>query len=394
MSEKELSLAEKWELDLEDARNGAKIRVSVPQCERCAHWIKGNAMHCAKYTEENKPRYVLFTKKECGYFESADPLVLSFSSDAQKKIFGGIFGFITADAIGVPVEFSSRNERNADPVKEMRAYGTYDQPFGAWSDDSSLMLCLIDAFNNGFSIDALKNNMIDYYMNGGYTPEGRMFDIGISTAKAIRRMIEGVPAVECGGNGDRDNGNGSLMRILPLGFISSSITRGELLSLSNSVSAMTHRTVRSMFACFFYSVFAEKLFEGKSLSEAYDAAVYAINYESDHFFDSEKMTYSDVLHKSIIGLDRRRIRSSGYVVDTLEAVLWVLFNTSSYEEAVLTAVNLGEDTDTIAALAGGLAGIYYGFEQIPERWVQTLLKKEMIADMTEKFAEYVLQPEK
>ena len=389
MSEKQLSIGEKWEADLESARNGAKILVSAPQCERCAHYVKGDAMHCAKYTKETKPRHVMFTKKECVFFESTEPLKISLSNDAENKIYGGIFGFITADALGVPVEFSSRQERNTDPVKEMRAYGTYHQPFGAWSDDSSLMLCLIDAFNHGFSVEKLKNNMIRYYTDGAFTPEDKMFDIGMGTANAIQKMIRGVPATECGGNGERDNGNGSLMRILPLGFVSPFVAQSELLTLSNAVSSLTHRTVRSQLACYFYSVFAGQLFEGRNLNEAYDAAILAVKNESSHYFDSEKLTFRDVLHKSVIKLDRRRIRSSGYVVDTLEAVLWALFNTKSYEEAVLAAVNLGEDTDTIAALTGGLAGIYYGFDQIPQRWIQTLLKKEMIADMTGEFAKYV-----
>ncbi len=389
MADKQYTIGEKWAADLENIKNGAHVDTAVPQCERCVHKVKGDALHCGKYASEMKPQDVLFAQKECPRFESADPLKISLSTDLEKKVYGGIFGFVIGDMLGVPVEFSARAERDKDPVRELRAYGTYRQPFGAWSDDSSLMLCLIDAFNSGFDIETLKQNMISYYTDGAFTPQGKMFDIGISTADAIRRMIQGVPAAECGGNGERDNGNGSLMRILPLAFISPYISRNDLVTLVTAVSSMTHRHMRSVLACYFYTVFAESLFLGRSLKDAYDAAINAVNHECDHCFDLEKSAYRDVLYKKVVTLDRRRIRSTGYVVDTLEAVLWALFNTSSYEDAVLAAVNLGGDTDTIAALTGGLAGIYYGFDQLPDHWVQTVLQKKKIADMTGYFADYV-----
>ena len=139
--------------------------------------------------------------------------------ELEKRLYGGIFGFCIGDMLGVPVEFSSRKERDEDEVKELRAYGTYHQPFGAWSDDTSLMLCFIDAFNKGFSMNGLAENFASYFSEGKFTPYGEMFDIGIATQNAIINIIQGVEPVNCGGKTEKDNGNGSLMRILPLAYL-------------------------------------------------------------------------------------------------------------------------------------------------------------------------------
>ena len=109
----------------------------------------------------------------------------------ELRLYQGLFGFCVGDALGVPVEFSDRCKRKADPVREMRAYGTYHQPAGTWSDDTSLMLCLIDAVNQGYSIQKAADNFVDFYKNGAFTPYGEVFDIGISTREAIEKMCGG-----------------------------------------------------------------------------------------------------------------------------------------------------------------------------------------------------------
>lgn len=302
-----------------------------------------------------------------------------------------MYGFIVGDALGVPVEFSTREERKEDEVRELRAYGTYHQPFGAWSDDSSLMLCLIDAINKGFTIEKLKNNFIDFYLKGNFTPYGKLFDNGLSTQNAIKKMINEIEPTKCGGVSEMDNGNGSLMRVLPIAYISNCLTDTELIKLVENVSSMTHAHARSKFACLFYIKMASYLISGMERENAYECTINFINENCSGEYACEFENYMAVLSKKIIRYKVDQIKSTGYVVDTLEAVLWLFFNTNSYKEAVLKAVNLGGDTDTIAALVGGIAGIYYGFEEIPDNWIQSLYRKHDIMCMLNEFYKKIKQ---
>ena len=385
MDDKKLSLHEKWAADIQSYQKGAHVKTAVPQCEKCAHFIKGNALHCQKYVSLRKPKEVMFAHRECPEFSSNDILHIKITSIAQSRLFGGIFGFCVGDMLGVPVEFSTRQQRNEDSVNELRAYGTYHQPFGAWSDDTSLMLCLMDAMIENNSLDRLSKNMIGFYQKGMFTPNGVVFDIGNSTAGAIQRMIDGVHPTRCGGVTNMDNGNGSLMRILPLAFACHIFKDCEFIKLIEDVSSLTHAHPRSKLACIIYVHFASQLFAGMGKSEALDDSIRFVNEYCKPAYASEFRSYASVLNKKVTELDRESIPSSGYVVDTLEAVFWSFLNTTSYREAVLTAVNLGGDTDTIAALVGGLAGIYYGFSSIPSNWVQNIIKKHEIAELTTQF---------
>jgi len=380
-----LSIGEKWAADLRAYEKGARVRTAVSQCEECMHFIKGNALHCHKFSADRKPREVMFAQKECPEFATIEPLYVHITSDKHAKMFGGIFGFCVGDMLGVPVEFSTRQQRNGDSVNELRAYGTYHQPFGAWSDDTSLMLCLMDAMIENNLLDRLSKNMIGFYQKGMFTPNGVVFDIGNSTAEAIQRMIAGVHPTRCGGVTSMDNGNGSLMRILPLAFVRPIYKDCEFIKLIEDVSSLTHAHPRSKLACIIYVHFASQLFAGMGKSEALDDSIRFVNEYCKPAYASEFRSYASVLNKKVTELDRESIPSSGYVVDTLEAVFWSFLNTTSYREAVLTAVNLGGDTDTIAALVGGLAGIYYGFSSIPSNWVQNIIKKHEIAELTTQF---------
>ena len=140
---RQLSLVERWKLDIKAHKEGGNLKKSSPQCELCKYFIKGDALHCEIYKNEKKPKYVMFCYKECPSFTSSDLLEINIIDNESDRLYGGIFGFCVGDMLGVPVEFSSRQERKNDEIKELRAYGTYNQPFGTWSDDTSLMLCLI-----------------------------------------------------------------------------------------------------------------------------------------------------------------------------------------------------------------------------------------------------------
>ncbi len=188
----------------------------------------------------------------------------------NERLSGAIWGLAVGDALGVPVEFRSRTSLDADPVKEMRAGGTHGQVAGTWSDDSSLTFCLMDALTSGeIDFHQIATNFLAWMKDGFWTPHGVVFDRGISTTNAILRFDKGMDAVFCGGHDESDNGNGSLMRILPLAFIandSNEITRYELVK---SCSSITHMHFRSVFSCFIYAEYARLLLDGIDKFEAY-----------------------------------------------------------------------------------------------------------------------------
>lgn len=330
----------------------------------------------------------------------------------ELRLYQGLFGFCVGDALGVPVEFSDRSERKMDPVRGMRAYGTHRQPAGTWSDDTSLMLCLINAVNQGYSIQRTADNFVEYYKNGAFTPHGEVFDIGISTREAIEKMSGGEAPVRCGGTSVRDNGNGSLMRVLPLAFYGLRMDGPQLVTLVEEVSSLTHRHRRSRFACIFYVKFAIQLVKGSTKEEALERTIEFMEQYCAESYAAEWEHFDRILSKRLLHLEENDIRSTGYVVDTLEAALWAFFGGESYRDIVLKAVNLGNDTDTVAAIAGGLAGIYYCVygEQvakddpaevweenkeedssvkkeigIPGEWLQCIVKKEELYRMFRQF---------
>ena len=142
----------------------------------------------------------------------------------QDRILGGLWGAVIGDALGVPVEFMSREQVRRNPITGMRGYGTFNLPPGSWSDDSSLLLCTVESLLDGFDTSKMGELFIRWLNEGYWTPWGETFDVGNSTMSSIRRLMKGVPPEEAGGRGEHDNGNGSLMRIIPVGIFFASQT--------------------------------------------------------------------------------------------------------------------------------------------------------------------------
>lgn len=286
------------------------------------------------------------------------------------KVYDGIMGLVVADALGVPFEFKKRDTFKAT---DMTGYGTYNMPIGTWSDDSSLTLATLDSMGRLGRIDLkdIMGNFVYWLANGAFTPYGEVFDVGGTTRKAIAKYnYQGRNPKTCGCGEITDNGNGSLMRILPLAFVEHSIND------VHRVSALTHAHDISKSACVFYLLVCDCLLDGMEKHKA-------VKFTS--FVDLPK-EFERI--KRLDQLTRDEIKSTGYVVDTLEAALWCFIHTHSYKECVLTAVNLGNDTDTVAAVAGGLAGIYYGVggtKGIPYEWIEQIARKKWIWDLCNDF---------
>ena len=383
---RQLSMRERTEIDISIMKKAIQQGVIKPkicrQCWTCEKYLEEGKVYCEEYAYGKLPEYIMFPKKEC---EKYEPLKKIDFVGCDEKLYGGILGVCVGDMLGVPVEFSSRRERDVDPVKEMRAYGTYSQPFGTWSDDTSLSLCLIDAIGKDGDYKTIADNFIAYMDNGKFTPGDEMFDIGRTTQLSIEKMKQGVSPIECGMKSENDNGNGSLMRILPLAFVKEKYSVEQMSEYVKNISALTHGHIRSIIACEFYVEMAYSLYKGNGKEDAYRSAIKYITDKYASIYPKEMQIYSRVLSEKILECNADEIRSTGYVVDSLGASLWVFFKGNSYREVVLDAVNLGGDTDTISAIAGGLAGIYYGLSEIPIRWIQSIRKLDFIKEEIEKF---------
>lgn len=305
----------------------------------------------------------------------------------------GMLGLIVGDALGVPVEFMSRTELMKNPVTGMREYGTHHQPRGTWSDDSSMALAELDSIRTVGTIDYtdMMERFSRWCMHGEYTPFGEVFDIGIATSRALMNYAKGMAPLEAGGKTERDNGNGSLMRILPVCLYlferqkKVCTSENESIYMIHAVSALTHAHVRSQMACGIYYFLVKAILEREGtlenrLQEGMDRAYQY--YRQDLSNHRELENYKRLADLSEFKeTPKEGIKSSGYVVDTLEAAVWCLLHSHSYKETVLMAVNLGEDTDTVGAVAGGLAGLYYKEEGIPQEWTQVLQRREWIEEV-------------
>ena len=307
----------------------------------------------------------------------------------NKKIFKSmLYGFAVGDALGVPVEFKSRKSLQKNPVTDMRSFGTYNQPAGTWSDDTSMTLATMESIARLKKIDYedIMKNFSLWLETGAFTPFGEVFDCGITTRKAIFNFDAKISPLECGMSDESSNGNGSLMRILPaICFLYKNFDENFLPTIHN-ISKLTHGHLRSQIGCGIYSLITVELFEGKNLNDAIKIGLEnAKKFYSAEKYQAEFKYFSRLFDKNFADLPENEIKSSGYIVHTLEAVIWCLLNTKNYKDLILKAVNLGEDTDTVAAIAGGLGGIFYGFEEIPTEWIERLQNKKMLEDILDSF---------
>lgn len=310
----------------------------------------------------------------------------------NRLVHSALFGVAVCDALGVPVEFRDREYLRENPVTDMMAYGTHNQPAGTWSDDSSLTFCLAEMLSEGYNLKKLSDKFIRWYEYGYWTPHGEVFDVGNATSRAIHRLEQGMNPLMAGGVDESDNGNGSLMRILPLVFYVKNMPIEQRFKYVSEVSSLTHRHIRSVLGCFIYIEFVIQLLKGVNKVEAFNQMKDSVNdFLNSNAICSENeiRKYHRILMnpigayeiKPVYEYDECEIASSGYVVHSLEAAIWCLLRENNFEATVLKAVNLGSDTDTTAAIVGGLAGLLYGFEAIPRRWIDQLARKDDIFDL-------------
>ena len=305
------------------------------------------------------------------------------------KVSSGLIGFATGDALGVPVEFTSRESRMDKPLTEMVGYGSHRVPKGTWSDDTSMTIAAMDSIiqKKKIDYDDIMKRFYSWYTNAYYTATDEVFDIGNGTISALLSYYGNkTSAVESGGKDERNNGNGSLMRMLPIVYYLhyANISDLDKTKIINDYSSLTHGHEISKLGCRIYYDFMEELLNGKSINESFD------NLQNKDYSDSYSQEtiskYRRILDGSLENHEIKSISSSGYVVSTLEAAMWCSLHSNSYEEAVVKAVNLGDDTDTVGAITGSITGIAYGKDSIPRRWVSKLKKVDDLDDLCNSYA--------
>ncbi|CAF9919179.1 MAG: hypothetical protein HETSPECPRED_003967 [Heterodermia speciosa] len=308
----------------------------------------------------------------------------------ESRIRGSIYGITVADALGGPVEFHARG--SFPPVTDYRYNDNFDLPPGSWTDDTSLTLCLAQSLidkKGAFDAADQVSKYIEWHEKGYMSVNKKCFDIGNATRIALVTWKDHLRT----GEGDlasgqylvnrslkRKNqcGNGSLMRVAPIGLV---YYQNPAVALANSVlsSQVTHPYPTNSEACKIYTQLIVRTLESASKEEiASNLISYAFD---DPDLRSRFAKYSDLA--SFESMEERRISSYGYVVDSLEASLWAFFTTSTFEQGALKVVNLGHDADTVGAIYGGLAGAFYGIENVPQKWISGLENRETIEAVAE-----------
>lgn len=302
----------------------------------------------------------------------------------------GIIGFAIGDAMGVPNEWRAREELMENPVVEMVGYKSHETPKGSWSDDTSLTLATMDSVIEKQKMDPedIATKFLEWLKEAKYTPLNETFGIGGTTFKALARFEARLrPASECGGDGELDNGNGALRRMLPLAYFVyfKNLQEEKIYELVEKISGITHKHEISQMACFIYVVFANELLNKKTKEEAFEKIKNIAYYQYFRMETIEK--FERILSGKILTVELDKINSDSYVIHTLESVLWVFFHTYNFNSAIIGAINLGNATDTIGACVGGLAGIQYTLRDVNPRWEKDLIKYDMIKEMCIKFDE-------
>lgn len=294
-----------------------------------------------------------------------------------ERIQGGFWGLLVADALGVPYEFHEAEDipdfakiEFIPPAGFRRAHATV--PPGTWSDDGAQALALLDSLLVCKRMDPhdFATRLLDWYERGKWAVDGYVFDVGIQTGESLRAVRHGTPAVKAGLTRPDGKGNGSLMRVLPLALWHQG-SDASLIEDAHLQSMVTHGHPTNQVCCALYCIWVRRILAGVSVDDAYLDAVGTLReiYPDDSPYLAE-------LEWTIRPDDEPHSKGTGYVVDSLRCAR-LMISKGSYEWVVKGAIALGNDTDTNAAIAGGLAGVRDGVQAIPSRWLEHLRAKEI-----------------
>ena len=377
-----------------DLRNKINERQS-PRINFREIYLKDYLSNIYNKTDDSLVKERIVALEKClQYFQQK-----KIEQEESKKIFktdnieSCFLGLAIGDALGVPVEFKKREYLKINPVKDYIGYGCWNQLPGTWSDDSSLTFCLTESLLNRCNLLEISKKFIKWYKEGYWGARNEVFDVGNTTRDAIGELIKGTNPLYSGGFDEYSNGNGSLMRIIPLAFYGAEIAKpNSRFVLVKEVSSITHAHLLSVLCCYYYVTIAFLLYSGKNIDEAFiETQNDFSSFVADKDYNPQVLKFFDrILSSTFKNIPEVEINSSGFVIDSLEASIWCLLNTTSFKECVLKAVNLGGDTDTTGCIAGGLAGLYYGMEGIPEKWIKELARVDDITKLSRDFVNRIV----
>lgn len=311
------------------------------------------------------------------------------NNSSRNLVYSALYGVIVGDALGVPFEFNSRKKMDEHPATRMIGHGTYDKEAGTWSDDSSLSLALADSLCDGIDYNDIMSKFYQWLYHDKYTPSNETFDVGNTTLEAIDNYHLGFDPLECGGSGKHDNGNGSLMRIMPilLYIHEKSIDFNDSVDLINDISSLTHGHVISKSCCNVYNILVQEVINNRFENDFKTLIKNGISKSMKYYPLDEYPFFERIYSDDFFNLSLDEIGSTGYVLDSLEVAIYCCYNSNSFSESVLNAINLGGDTDTNGAITGGLSAVYYGYDRIPNDWIDTIINKKLINKILDNFIE-------
>lgn len=311
--------------------------------------------------------------------------------DDYRMFEGAILGAVVGDALGVPAEFMTREELRSAPITGMVGGGAHGQLPGTWSDDTSMTLCTMDSIiARGIDYEDQMERFGDWLWNATNTARDEVFDVGGATKQAVFRYAKKTPALECGERAENSCGNGSLMRIMPtalylVGRYGNEVLDDRAAEVIHNTSRCTHAHARCQMACGVFCAVVFRMMRGGELRGAVQEGIVSA---LDYYRGKPEFAGVYAEFKSLVEIEKwseAEVESSGFVLHTLQAALWCLLTTEGYAQCVQKAVNLGEDTDTTAAVAGALAGLWYGEGQIPREWAGVTAKYEEIKSRVKMF---------
>ena len=299
-----------------------------------------------------------------------------------------LLGTAIGDALGLPIQFLEREVVAKNPITTMEGLDQFNVPAGTWSDNTSLSFCLAESLCNGYDLNDIINKFTKWMYEDYWTPANETFDINyINYFTIVNLRNNGSPHV-AGIDNKRGNRDGSLMRILPLVPYILNMEEENRFRIIKEISSLTYRHSRSILACIALCEFAIQYINLQSVEEAYQAMQQTIlQLLKRDMFIEEGIPFKRLVglsYEEFKAIELKDIHSTEYVIDTLEASLWCIFNTTNYKDAVLKAVNLGDDANTVGAITGGLTGIIYGYDTIPSEWLEVLAKKDDIIELADK----------
>ena len=294
---------------------------------------------------------------------------------------GGLYGLLLGDAVGRSFEFKSADQIPPFLQIDMAVFPpnfrqTYpDVPIGTWTDDGSQTLALLHSLtqNNCIDIRDFAGRLCNWLYEGQYTPDGIVFDCGIQTRQALDRIrYHGTSVEDAAGCDEFANGNGALMRVLPIALWHKGSDE-EMVRLAIQQGIPTHGHIRSGIVCAFYCLTARRIIQGR------------LHYRPDYVLIDLQNCLSPIENQELELIlnapQRKNPQGTGYVVDSFWSAIHALESQNNYADVIRSAIAFGNDTDTTAAIAGGLAGLKYGFDGIPEEWIFLLKGKEIVEEL-------------